>query len=267
MHSTPQEEAAATLLQPSRRRCCTALAASVVTALAGCAGPRIQTPMASASRLVPPFSDTPTPAELPVGWAPHIMRRDRPATQYRLHERDERRVVHAVAERSTSGLRCDVNIDPHTQPWLSWEWRVDQFPHGASVADDDRDDSPARVVLAFDGDMRQLRLRDLMFMEQVELFTGKTLPFATLMYTWDGEAEVGSVIAYPRSSRIQYLVVEQGPARTGRWLRYRRNVVEDYRRVFGADPGPIRHVGVLTDSDDLKLRVEGWFGDIAFAAR
>lgn len=219
------------------------------------------------SRSVPPFSHTPFTAELPTGWAPHVMRRDRPATQYRLHERDERLVVHAVAERSTSGLRCDVDIDPHTHPWLSWEWRVDQFPQGASVADDDRDDSPARVVLAFDGDMRQLRLRDLMFTEQVELFTGKTLPFATLMYTWDGEAEVGSVIAYPRSSRIQYLVVEQGPARTGRWLRYRRNVVDDYRRVFGADPGPIRHVGVLTDSDDLKLRVESWFGDIAFAAR
>lgn len=267
MNSTPPDEAVANVLQFSRRRYCTALATSAVVAFAGCAGPRDQAAKPLESRSVPPFSDTPNPADLPAGWAPHIMRRDRPATQYRLHERDERLVVHAVAERSTSGLRCDVNIDPHRQPWLSWEWRVDQFPPGASVADDERDDSPARIVLAFDGDMSQLRLRDLMFMEQVELFTGKTLPFATLMYTWDGEAEVGSVIAYPRSSRIQYLVVEQGPARTGRWLRYRRNVVDDYRRVFGADPGPIRHVGVLTDSDDLRLRVEGWFGDIAFAAR
>lgn len=265
--SCPRDDAAAAEVpQWSRRRCCAALAASTVGSLAACAGPRIQAPKELASPVVPPFSGAAAATELPEGWAPHVMRRDRPATQYRLHERDERVVVHAVAERSTSGLRCDVDIDPRANPWLSWEWRVDQFPRGASVADDERDDSPARIVVAFDGDMRQLRLRDIMFMEQVELFTGKTLPFATLMYTWDGEAEVGSVIAYPRSSRIQYLVVEQGAARTGRWLRYRRNVVEDYRRVFGADPGPIRHVGVLTDSDDLRLRVESWFGDIALTA-
>ncbi|WP_341891379.1 DUF3047 domain-containing protein [Variovorax sp. YR752] len=260
------DAAAAEVPQWSRRRCCAALAASAAGTLAACAGHRIQVPKELASPRVPAFSAAAAATELPAGWAPHIMRRDRPPTQYRLHERDERVVVHAVAEHSTSGLRCDVDIDPHATPWLGWEWRVDRFPRGASVADDERDDSPARVVLAFDGDMRQLRLRDLMFMEQVELFTGKTLPFATLMYTWDGEAAVDSVIAYPRSSRIQYLVVEQGPARAGRWLRYRRNVVDDYRRVFGADPGPIRHVGVLTDSDDLRLRVESWFGDITLTA-
>ena len=44
------------------------------------------------------------------------------------------------------------------------------------------------------------------------------MPFATLMYVWDGEAPVGSVFQYNRSSRVRYLVVENGPERTGRWL-------------------------------------------------
>lgn len=87
-----------------------------------------------------------------------------------------------------------------------------------------------------------------------------------LMYSWDGRAPVEQVIAYPRSGRIQYLVVESGSARTGQWLSYRRNVLDDYRQVFGAEPGRIHHVGVLNDSDDLQLELQSWFGDIAFEA-
>jgi hypothetical protein len=150
-------------------------------------------------------------------------------------------------------------------PWLAWSWRVDRFPNGASIADDERDDSPARIVLAFDGDAGTLRLRDRMFSDLVELVTGQPLPFATLMYAWDGEAVPEQVIAYPRSSRIQYLVVESGAQRTGRWLTYRRNVRDDYRRVYGAEPGRIRQVGVLCDSDDLALDLNAWFGDIVFS--
>jgi hypothetical protein len=259
----------------SRRHWCRsvglALGAPTALALAGCAAPSSATrPLAADAPilpgLVPPFSGTSPWAALPAGWHPHIMRRDRPPTHYDCVERDGRVVVHALAERSTSGLRCDVNIDPRATPWLHWSWRVDRFPDGVTVADDDRDDSPARVVIAFEGDLARLSLRDSIFFEQVELFTGQQLPYATLMYTWDGEASVGSVLHYPRSSRIRYLVVEQGAARTGQWLGYRRNVAQDYLRVFGEPPGRISHVGVLADSDDLKNSVEAWFGDIAFGA-
>ena len=195
------------------------------------------------------------------------MRRDRAPTVYTFGERDGRQAVHALADRSTSGLRCDVDIDPRDTPWLSWEWRVDSLPEGASVEDDERDDSPARVVVAFDGDPATLGARDRMFRDLVELFTGTTLPFATLMYVWDANAAPERVVAYPRTARVQYLVVESGPAHVGRWLGYRRNVIEDYRRVFGGEPGRIRHVGLLADSDDLKLRTDSWFANLAFSAR
>jgi hypothetical protein len=214
-----------------------------------------------------PFSTARKLGAVPDGWYAHVMRRDRELTDYRVVRRDGRQVLEAHALRSTSGLRCDVDIDPLRTPWLSWSWRCDQFPSGVSIADDERDDSPTRIVLTFDGDLRTLRLRDRMFSELVELVTGQPLPFATLMYAWDGQAAPEQVIAYPRSSRVQYLVVESGAQRTGRWLSYRRNVRDDYRRVYGAEPGRIRQVGVLSDSEDLKLELFSWFGDIAFRER
>ena len=228
--------------------------------LAGCGGVPVRREPGPAPGLLPPL------IEGPQGWLPHVMRRDRKPTVYTFGDRDGRQVVHARADRSTSGLRCDVDIDPQATPWLSWEWRVDQVPADASVEDDERDDSPARVVVAFDGDASTLSLRDRLFRETVELFTGTTLPFATLMYVWDGQAPPERVVAYPRTARVQYLVVESGAERVGRWLGYRRNVLADYRRVFGGEPGRIRHVGLLADTDDLKSRTDSWFANLAFSA-
>jgi hypothetical protein len=89
------------------------------------------------------------------------------------------------------------------------------------------------VIVAFDGDNSLLSPRDRLFHEMVEAVTGYVAPFATLMYVWDGSAPTEGIYLYPRTSRIRYLVVESGAARTGRWLIHSRNVVEDYRRVFG----------------------------------
>jgi hypothetical protein len=192
------------------------------------------------------------------------MRRDLPTTHYEVAEREGRRVLHAVSDGATSGLRCDVDIDPNDTPWLRWSWRVDSLDLRATVAVDELDDCPTRLIVAFDGDNALLAPRDRLFHELVEMATGYTSPFATLMYVWDGQAPIESSFQYPRTSRIRYLVVERGAANTGRWLGYSRNVVEDYRRVFGSEPGRIRAVAVLTDSDDLKTHSEAWYGDIAF---
>lgn len=245
-----------------RRRLC--LGGAALLGLGGCAvgAPPPSRPSAEAG--VVPFSSTRRTGPEIDGWHEHIMRRDLPTTRYQAVDDEGRTVAHAVADRSTSGLRCDVDIDPQATRWLEWQWKVNELPEQATVSVDHLDDSPARVVVAFDGDLAALSLRDLIFQEQVQLFTGHALPFATLMYVWDAQAPIGSVFQYWRSGRIRYLVVESGPGNTGRWMKYRRDVVADYRHVFGGDPGRIRSVGVLTDSDDLKLRSEAWFGDLVF---
>lgn len=225
----------------------------------GCAG---VVPGGPARSAVAPFSTSNRLGALPDGWRQHITRPDRPVTRYALGRIDQRTALHAVSDSATSGVRCDVDIDLAGRHWLQWDWRVDKIARDATVADDDSDDSPARVVLGFDGDISRLSLRDRLFADQVELFTGEALPYATLCYVWDGQAAPETVLRYGRSSRIRYLVVESGAAGTGRWLPYRRDVVADYQGVFGEPPGKLLSVGVLTDSDDLKGLAEAWFGDL-----
>lgn len=262
------------IAQPQRRLWCAAAAGWLVAGCAPLARQGEASPPVSPTATLPSGSRGPLPftgggdvGGLPAGWHPHIMRRDLPPTHYELTRKDGRMVVQADAARSVSGLRCDVNIDPKQTPWLNFSWRVDQIDPRATVADDDLDDAPARVVITFDGPPPKLTLRETIFHEQVELFTGHVLPHATLMYVWDGQGPLEAIFQYPRSSRIRYLVVDSGAAHLGEWRQHRRNVALDYQRVFGEPPpGRIRHVGVLTDSDDLRIQSRAWFGDLSFSA-
>ncbi len=249
-----------------RRRLLSAAPAFTLIGLAGCVTRPPDTPTRSYPA-VPAFSGVAPGGPPPDGWRPYILRPDRVKTVYSMAQRDGRTALHAVADSAASGLSCAVDIDPRRTPWLRWEWRVDIVHAKATVADDVLEDTPARLVVAFAGDLATLPLNDRIFFEQVELFTGNVLPFATLTYVWDGRLPVGTTLSYGRSDRIRYDVVESGAARAGQWLRYERNVLDDYRRVFGAAPsGHISSVGVLTDSDDLKNHVEAWYGDIGLYA-
>jgi len=249
---------------PGRRRLLRLGGAALGTAATGllASGCTSIAPTGPARSDVPRFSTSDRLGSLPEGWRLHVTRPDRPVTAYGLAQSDGRTALHAIAQNATSGVRCDVDIDLAERPWLRWEWRVNQIPAEATVADDDVDDSPARLVLGFAGDPGRLTLRDRLFADQVELFTGGALPFATLCYVWDGQAAREAVLPYARSGRIRYLVVESGSGGLGQWHAYRRNVVADYQRVYGEPPGRLIGVGVLTDSDDLKGSAEAWYGDL-----
>ena len=231
--------------------------------LAGCASLTSELPPEASLHHVPPFSEAREGDSLPAGWKPYIVRPNLMETVYTTVRRDGRNVLHAVADNARSGLVCTVDIDPKLTPWLRWQWRVDAVHTNATIEDDDAEDAPARIVVAFDGDSSSLPLRDRIFFEQVEIFTGNVLPYATLTYVWDGQLPVGRVLPYARSGRIRYQVVESGQQRAGQWLGYERNVFDDFQRVFGETaPGHIIGIGVMTDSDDLKNHVEAWYADI-----
>ena len=229
-------------------------------------GPAVDIPLPAPADRVLPFS-TGSLGTAPSGWLPYAVRRDLTRTRYAVVRDGDRRVLNARAAASATGLRCAVDIDPVAFGHLQFSWRVKNVPTHANVAAAEHDDCPARIIVAFGGDDTRLPLRDRLFFEQVELFTGQRLPFATLMYVWDGGGHAPETVhRNHRSARIQYLTVESGAQRAGRWLRYERDVVADYRRVFGEAPGNIIGVGVLTDADALKIELEAWYGDITLTS-
>jgi len=236
-------------------------AATLAVALvSGCAG----TPDRVALPYVSSFSDSQPGEMLPQGWEKWTLSRLKKATQYRLVDYDGRTVVKAQANASASGLVYPISVDLKTYPLLSWSWKVAELIPAADNTRKQAEDSPVRVVVTFAGDAEKLPLADRIFSDNVKLLTGKPMPYATLMYIWENRAPAEAVIPNRHTSRVRMLVAESGRDKVGTWQEVTRNVYEDYRRVFGEEPGPITAIGIMTDTDNTGANVHAYYGDIVF---
>jgi hypothetical protein len=237
-----------------------AVAIPIVVLLTGCAAaPIVDAPAAA----ITPFSAG--GATLPKGWQPLIINRTKTPTEYRLARDPVTReiVLHAKADAAASGLRQQLDVDPVAWPVVRWRWRVVDLIVGADNQDRYSEDSPVRLMLFFDGDKSALPIKEQMMMETARLLTGQELPYSTLMYIWENRFPVGTVLPNSFTSQVKLFVVGSGPdVRLGQWKDFERNYVEDYRRAFGASPGRLIGVGIMTDTDNTGERIEAFYGDI-----
>ena len=184
-------------------------------------------------------------------------------TQYVLQLRDGRAAVHARAESAVSFLRQPLRIPAQELGVLEFAWQVPALLPGADVGQRHSDDSPARMVLVFDGDRSSFSAQNAMLSELSQALTGEPLPYATLMYVWCNQRPVGTVVHNPRTDRIRKIVVASGPQQLNQWLHLRRDIRADFERAFGEAPGTLLGVGVMTDSDNTRSAAQAWYGEIA----
>jgi len=215
---------------------------------------------------VPRFSDAPLGPPMIQGWNPWFMSRFARHTEYRVVDSDAGRVLEARAVSSSSGLLLDINVNPREKPLLSWTWKATELMADADTTRLGNDDSPTRIAIAFDGDRSKFDVEDRAMASMVRLVSGREMPYATIIYVWDNKLPVDSLFEHPRSSRVRVIVAESGPARVGQWLKFTRNIEEDFRRAFDEEPGRVESVGVLTDSNSTGHNIVSYYGDIEFHA-
>ena len=171
--------------------------------------------------------------------------------------------LRAQADKSASMLRTRVQIAPEELGQLQFSWLVPALIHEADMATRLGDDSPVRLVLAFEGDRSNFSAKDAALNEMTRLVTGEQLPYATLMYVWCNKRPVGSVIQNARTERIRKIVVESGPQNLKQWLSYQRDIRADFEAAFGEAPGPLVGIGIMTDSDNTQSQTSAWYGNIS----
>jgi len=213
---------------------------------------------------VTPFSRSQVGTALPLDWQSLVISRAKQPTRYEtvFDPVMQRNVLRARADRACTGLRQRVDVDPRDRPLVAWEWRVMQLIEGADNTNRYAEDSPARLLLFFDGDRRGLALRDRIALDLAQIASGATPPYATLMYIWENRQPVGTVIESSYTAQVKMIVAGSGGATLGGWQKFERNYVEDYWNAFGHAPGRLIGVGILTDSDNTGAVVEAYYGDI-----
>lgn len=67
-----------------------------------------------------------------------------------------------------------------------------------------------------------------------------------------------------KAGSVTSLIMRSGRGDLDRWITERRNVYEDYERVFGEEPENPRAVAISIDTNDTHSVAEAFIGHIAF---
>ena len=246
-----------------RSMTCT-LACIGMTLINGCAWQPVQPPAEQTTRAVPEQLPLLFNAQHKTSWeAVTLPGKLRTAFRHTSHE--GRPSLEAQSQASASMLRQRLSIAPTQLGLLHFEWQVAGLIEGADMTQRDAEDSPVRLMLAFDGDRSRFSARNAMLSELTLSLSGEAMPYAVLMYVWSNQHPVGTVITNPRTDRIRKIVVESGPQRLRQWLRYERDVRADFVQAFGEAPGMLQSIAIMTDSDNTQGRAQAWYGPIGLS--
>jgi hypothetical protein len=183
---------------------------------------------------------------VPPGW--NLDDKQKPIDISLVKEGDQT-AVRLKSKNSAFGIYKEQDFDIKDYPFLNWEWKVDELPEGGSFLDKNTDDQAAQVYISFGS---------LSFFNK---------PFVKAVgYYWSSTVPVGTSGECPTWSKSRVIVLESGKEDLGKWKTEKRNVYEDYKKLFQEDnPSNASALRLYTNSQHTKTGTEASFRNIYFS--
>lgn len=215
------------------------LAAVLVASLAAAAG-------AADHVLVEDWSKHPVGSKgIPAGWKGQNW--GSPKYDFAIVADDGRKVMHlrSVNEGSTISREIKDQVNLKETPILEWTWKATALPRGGNSCRKATDDQAAQIYVAWPRFPEAVRSR-------------------IIGYVWDTTAPAGTICKSEKTGTVTYIVVRSGPADLGKWFTERRNVAEDFKRIYDVEAEPPTAISVAIDSNDTSSTAESFLGPIVF---
>lgn len=176
------------------------------------------------------------------GWEPKIFKG---STEYLLQQENGRTVVKAVSHAAASGMVRKIHFKPSTYRYLRWSWKIAHIIKGGDEKSKAGDDYAARLYVIFPG-------RYFWQMKAIN-------------YIWANRLPKGEYVSNPFASDAKMLAVESGNGKAGQWVAEERDLLADYRLMFGTDPPAADAIAIMTDTDNTGGNAEAWYGEISLS--
>ena len=171
----------------------------------------------------------------------------KPAYDLEIVSDDGQPVLHLRSKGETSAIIRDLkaSVDLKETPIIEWRWKVITLPTGGNACQKSTDDEAAQVYVAWVRSPEAVRSR-------------------IIGYVWDSTAPAGTICKSQKTATVTYVVLRSGADELGKWITERRNVVEDFRRIYGEAPDKPTALSLAIDSDDTGSSAESFIGATVF---
>ena len=161
-----------------------------------------------------------------------------------------RRVLNLKSRNEHSTISKDLTgkVNLQETPVLEWSWKTAILPTGGDLRRKETTDMAAALYVVWPRFPALLRSR-------------------IIGYVWDTTTPMATIAKSQKTGTVTFVVMRSGPADLGRWLTERRNVAEDYTKIFGEAPENPKVISISIDSNDTHSMAEFSIGPIVFRPR
>lgn len=198
---------------------------------------------------------------LPIGWEHKELKGK---NTYSLVDDMGTKVLKADSKSAASGLFKQVNINPKEYPIVSGQWKATKLPAKADERKKDGDDCAARMFIVFEDSLPGASTYSKFKHKLATSFSSFVPTGVALCYVWGNKLGKDQDIESPYTDWVRIIPLESGAEKIGQWVKIERNVYEDFKRIYKAEPKKIVAVGVMTDSDQTKDSLTTYYKDIIF---
>jgi hypothetical protein len=170
-----------------------------------------------------------------------------PAYDMTIVEDGGKKVLHLKSKNEGSTISREVKgkVNLKDTPILEWTWKMVTLPKGGNSCVKATDDQAGQVFVMWPRFPEQVRSQ-------------------IIGYVWDSTQPVGTTCKSEKTGMVTYIVVRSGAAEAGKWLTERRNVAQDYKKIYGDNPDNPGVVSISIDSNDTNSYSESFMGAISF---
>ncbi len=182
---------------------------------------------------------------VPAGWNTYATFGGHPAYDLTVAEEDGRRALHLKSRNEHSTIAKEVRVDLRATPILEWTWKIVALPAGADIRRKETSDLTGHIYVVWPRFPALLRSR-------------------LIGYAWDTTAPAQTMEKSRKTGTVTFFIVRSGSRDLNRWLTERRNVYEDYKKIFGEEPESPSVVALSIDTNDTHSSAEAFIGRIRF---
>jgi DUF3047 family protein len=186
---------------------------------------------------------------IPSGWTGEDFGRQADY-DFTVEQRADGRVLHLESRNDHSTIARDITgkVNLKETPILEWSWKATILPTGGDLRRKETTDMAAQLYVVWPRFPAFLRSR-------------------IIGYVWDATTPATTIVKSQKTGTVTFVVMRSGSKDLGIWLTERRNVAEDYVKIFGEVPDDPRAITISIDSNDTHSIAEYFMGPILFRAQ